>query len=79
MNAPNYHIIKVKYLGATNFRGSRVKMTSDRFKQSVTISYDHALNSIEDMAIVWLAAHGFSVTGGAEGYIITDTFKGLKD
>lgn len=71
----HFHVLQVKYLGATNTRGSRVKITSDRFKISRTIPYDHALNSIEDMAVTAIKKEGFHVVGIAEGYIITDTFK----
>lgn len=35
--------IVTRYLGPTNFRGSRVKATCEAL--SVTISWDHALNS----------------------------------
>lgn len=75
----HFHILRVKYLGATNTRGSRVKITSDRFKNSTTISYDHALNNIEDMAVSYLQKRGYHIVGIAEGYVITDTFKSLKE
>ena len=78
----NYHIIKVKYLGSTNFKGSRVKLTSDRFNQSVTIPYNYEFNSSYDMAADWLLKHGFEVIGGGEvkgiHIIITNTFEPLK-
>lgn len=48
------HLIEVKYLGATNTRGSRVKFTSLRFKDSVTISYDYKYNQINEMFEAWL-------------------------
>ncbi len=54
MSVPNFHVLRVKYLSPTNYRGSRVKIISDRFKQSVTIPYDHALNNPEDMAVAYL-------------------------
>ena len=38
---PNYHIIVVSYLGATNSRGSRMKLTSLRFNDSITLNYDY--------------------------------------
>ena len=78
----NFHVLRIKYLGATNFRGSRVKIISDRFKQSVTIPFDHALNNPEDMAVAFLEhrndPNGFNIIGIAEGYVITDTFKPLR-
>jgi hypothetical protein len=78
----NFHIIKVKYLGPTNTKGSRVKMVSERFVSSKTISYDYKFNSAVDMAADWLTNTGFNIIGQAEGtdcgYIITDTFEELK-
>jgi hypothetical protein len=37
--------IETKYIGATNYRGSRIKASCER--GSITISYDSALNSEE--------------------------------
>ena len=48
------HLIEVKYMGATNKWGSRVKFTSLRFKDSATISYDYTYNSIDEMFEAWL-------------------------
>ena len=48
------HLIEVKYLGATNTKGSRVKITSLRFKDAVTISYDYEFNNISEMFESWL-------------------------
>lgn len=79
----NLHLIAVKYLGPTNTRGSRVKLTSELFSQSVIIPYDHAVTGIYKMAEAWLIEHGFSVVGQAEmrgGHaLLSDTFKPLKD
>lgn len=36
--------IETKYLGATNYKGSRIKATHQGNVQSVTVGYDHALN-----------------------------------
>ena len=41
-NLPNYHLIAIKYMGASNTRGSRVKIESLRFpNDSVIVSYDY--------------------------------------
>jgi len=53
-NIKKVHLIEIKYLGATNTKGSRVKFTSLRFKDSVTISYDYKYNQINDMFEAWL-------------------------
>ena len=70
----NLHILRVKYLGATNMRGSRVKIISDRTKTSRTISFDHAQNSIEEMAMTELKKLGFNIVGFSEGYVVSETF-----
>lgn len=77
-----YNIIKIKYLPVTSSRGSRVKLTNERFNETVTIPYDHALNSIEDMAIAYLKTKSIKVIGQDLGYIviapINHTFKSIK-
>ena len=78
----NYHLLKVKYLGPTNNRGSRVKITSERFYQSIIIPYNYSLNTINEMAREALEAKGFFITGQAEGknnnYLLSEDFKELK-
>lgn len=77
----NFHLIVVKYHGATNTRGSRVSLYSERFGKRVTIQFDYAMNHISEMAENYLIEKGFYVVGCGEsknGYIIiTDTFKSL--
>lgn len=79
---PNYHVLKIKYLGPTNYTGSRVKIISERFEQSKTIDYDHKYSNINDMAAKWLIGKGFNILGYGEAkdgmYIISDTFEPLK-
>ncbi len=78
----NVNVIKVKYLGATNTKGSRVKIVSDRFKSNVTLGYDYKFNSALDIALDYLSKLGFDVIGcnndGDVGYIITSTFEDIK-
>ncbi len=78
MSIPNFHVLRVKYIGPTNHRESRVKITSDRFKQSLTVPFDHALNNVEDMAAAALLPLGFKIIGLSDGYIISDTFEPLR-
>lgn len=82
MNTQNFHILTIKYIGASNYLPSRVKIISERFKTSKTIDYDHEFNNTLDIAENWLAAHGFNIIGHGEGsnnyYVITDTFKSPK-
>jgi hypothetical protein len=79
----NYHILRIQYHGPTNHRGSRVTITSDRFKQRVTIDYDHRYSNSVDNAAAWLTERGYNLIAQGEGprfenYLITDTFQPLK-
>jgi hypothetical protein len=78
----NYHIFEVKYLGATNTKGSRVKITSYRFRESITIPFDYALNSINEMAREYLTQRGFDIIGQGEAskynILVSTTFNPLK-
>ena len=47
--------VKTKYLGATDFRGSRIKATLSYGKISLTMGYDCALNSTENHEMAFLA------------------------
>lgn len=79
----NFHVLKVKYIGATNYKPSRVSIRSERFEQSKTIEYDHQFSNTYEIAINWLNENGFNVPGKAEGkdcyYIISDTFKPFRE
>lgn len=70
-NVPHYHLITARYLGPTNTRGTRIKLQSARFDQTVTVPY-HSEGSLTT-ALSWLAAHGFTVVCTGEtfpGYAI---------
>lgn len=75
----NYHVLKFKFLAPTDTRGSRIKITSERFESSVTLALKY--NDVEpfDQVIEYLTDREFIIIGKAEGkdgmYIITDTFK----
>jgi hypothetical protein len=79
----NFHVLTVKFLGPTNNTGARVKIISERFKDSVTIPFDYQFDNTCSIAEAWLTKHGYNITGHAEGkdhyYIITDTFESLFD
>jgi hypothetical protein len=72
----NYQLINVKYLGATNFRGSRVKLSDPRMKTSKIIPFDYQLNRIEEMAQKYLTSIGFVVIGQCEGGLLCDSYQG---
>lgn len=79
---PNYHVLKIDFLGPTNTKPSRVKITSERYEESIIISYDHQYNSSKEVAAAWLEKMGFNIIGAGQSkngyYIISDTFQSLK-
>lgn len=87
MDYLNFHLIEVRYLGATNTKGSRIKMISSRFEQSVTIPYNYEFNSGRDIALDWLSKQGHNVIGsgdvnGRDVIVVASTdkqFKPLKE
>jgi len=78
----NYHLIHVKYHGATNTMGSRVSLYSERFKERVYIPFDYAMNDISEMAEKYLLDRGFEIVGQGEvmsgATIVTSTFEPIK-
>ena len=59
----NLRGFKVKYLGATNFLGSRVKITDTRHNKSVTLSYDYSIGDIVKQAIKYLDDRDIIIEG----------------
>ena len=78
----NFHIIKCSYSGATNFRGSRVVLKSERFESSISLPYDHSMRDSIDIGIKYLKEQGFKISGYGEAsngyYIVSTTFKDIK-
>jgi hypothetical protein len=81
----NLHLIEVKYLGPSNTRGSKVKLTSLRFPgDSLTVSYSYRFHNILDEGLDILKAGGFKVVGYGydekkKVYIIaSSTFEPIK-
>jgi len=78
----SFHLIHVKYHGATNTRGSRVSLYSERFKKRISIPFDYTYNDIADMAEKKLLEFGFDIVGQGESVngscvIVTNTFRTL--
>ena len=78
----NHGAFEVKYLGATNTRGSRVKITDLRARpttKSKIISYDYELDTIGEMALNYLNSIGFKIKFKVclekVDLLITDDFK----
>ncbi len=78
----NFHIITVSYIGATNYKGSRVRIKSDRFEQTKIVSYDHSLRDTCEIAQAYLEAKGFELIGKGEAkdgyFLISTTFEPIK-
>lgn len=79
---PNFHVLQIKFHGATNTLGARVSIYSPRFLQRVYLEFDYDSDSTIMTALKWLIPHGFSITGKAEfkdSYVLfSDTFKQLR-
>ena len=82
MQLENFHALTIKHLGPTNFKGSRIKITSDRFEQSITLNRDYSSSSWLDQAIEFLTQNWFTLIWMAEmnnqNILLSDTFKPLK-
>jgi hypothetical protein len=81
----HFHLIEAKYLGATNSRGSKIKLTSLRFpNDSFSISYNYKFNNTLDIALDELESIGIKIAGyGYDekkgNYILaTETFEPIK-
>jgi len=76
------HLIEVTYLGATNTKGSRMKLKSLRFGDSILLPNDNRYFRMTEQAENYLKAAGYKIVCYGEtdkGYIIaTDTFESLK-
>ena len=61
----NHRTIKVKYLGPTNYRGSRIKIYDTQNKKTIskTFSYDYEIGNVEEQAFKILIENGWNVVG----------------
>ena len=77
----NYHIITVKRLGATDTKGTRVKITSERFNNTIILPYNHEFDTMKDIAINHVKETHDIVGSGEtkDSYVlISDTFEPLR-
>ena len=75
-----FRAFEVKYIGATNTKGSRVRITDYRFNESVTIPYDYTYSDSVDIAIMFLRLKGIEICGQSEhskiaGLLFTENFE----
>ena len=77
----NLRMFEIKYLGPTNSRGSRLKITDTRFGKSVTLSKHYAFDDILSQAIVFLEEKGINVVSRTWNdktkvdYLMTEDFQ----
>jgi hypothetical protein len=50
--------ITVRYIGPTDYRGSRIKMSLPRFEETLTIPYNYEARDAEQGASMFLADNG---------------------
>jgi hypothetical protein len=78
----NFHCLEITYLGPTDYKGSRVKIYSHRFEETVIISFNHEFVDISDIAQNYLESIGFEFIGKSESktgyFLLSTTFKPLK-
>lgn len=75
----NYsRMFKIKFLGPTNTKGSRLKITDTRHNESITLSKSYTFNSILDQACEYLQNKGINITSVSEDsntyYLTSDNF-----
>ena len=65
METPNKRIIQVKILGATNTKGTRIKLIESRYNttDTFTMSYDYRHRDMADQAIEYLENKGIKIEG----------------
>jgi hypothetical protein len=80
------NLFKIVILPWTNTKPRRIKIISERFKQSVIIPFNNEGPQHVDAAEIakdWLTSKGFVINGHAEGakcsYLMSETFKPLKE
>ena len=54
----NLLLVTVKYIGPTDYRGSRIKLTLPRFGKVKRISYNYEARDAEDGAVQFFATKG---------------------
>ena len=67
MSTQNLLLVTVKYIGPTDYRGSRIKMSLPRFGEAKTISYDYDGRDAEEGAVRYLASKGLAPIARACG------------
>ncbi len=73
----NFHVLLITYLSYTNKLPARIKITSERFEQSVIVSINEY-----GSGVAWLKKNKFKIIGTSVGkkciYAVSTTFEPLK-
>jgi len=81
-NIENYHLIEIKYHVKSN-GGSRVKLSSYRFNDSIIIPYEYGFRDSLEIGINFLESKGMTIKGKGEMknayFVIIETFLPLKE
>jgi hypothetical protein len=79
----NHQLFVVNYIGATENKPTRFKITDTRFKLSEIISYDDSFQTCDHHARDVLESRGFNLAGyandSARGYFFTRDFRALNE
>ena len=59
----HYRMFEIKYLGATDTKGSRLKVVDTRHNQSKTLSKDYSFNLGRDQVFKYLDSLGIKIEG----------------
>jgi hypothetical protein len=76
----NFRLFSVKYIGATNTLGARIKITDERNGKNVTMARNCAAPDCVAQAASWLQKNGIKILGYGEiikgaGILITANFE----
>ena len=67
MTTQNLLLVTVKYVGPTDYRGSRIKLTMPRFSKVKRISYNYEARDAEDGAVQFFEVKGLAPVSRACG------------
>ena len=79
----NLQMVEVKYLGATNIRGGRVKLIDTRFNVSITMARNYE-DTADEQAIKYLQNQGFNIVAKTcdekrnQTFLLIDNFEPIN-
>ena len=79
----NLQMVEVKYLGATNARGDRVRLVDTRFNVSITMDRNYE-DTADEQAIKYLQNRGFNIVAKTcdekrnQTFLLVDNFEPIN-